>query len=50
MKMKVDYFSSSPGLIAMTFPSTTDIAPRVPAAMKSQVIWKENSETIFSLD
>lgn len=50
MKMKVDYFSSSPGLIAMTFPSTTDIAPRVAAAMKSQVIWKENSETIFSLD
>ena len=48
--MKVNYFSSSPGLIAMTFPSTTDMAPRVAAAIKSQVIWKENTEITFSLD
>jgi len=35
---KSSHFSSSPGLIAITFPSTTATAPLVAAAIKSQVI------------
>ena len=34
----ISYFSSSPGLMAITFPSTTAIAPLVAADTKSLVI------------
>lgn len=41
----VTYFSSSPVLIERTFPSTTEIAPRVAAITKSLEIYKRATVT-----
>lgn len=43
MENKHSYFSSSPGLMAITFPSTTAVAPLVAAATKSLVIWNKDA-------